>query len=117
MELVNNTRFGMECELKAKRMLKRHFTYLRKQNHLSPFDYTGIDKLTGERIAIEIKAIRRETGKLVHIESPAFERKLKYLHTTNRKGIILVIIKNGITSYHLARLSQHISKGMLIEIK
>ena len=117
MSKLNNTRFGMNGEKQAKKMLRKHFTNLRKQKHHAPFDYTAIDKLTAQRVAIEVKTIRRESGKLVHIETCAFERKLKFLNETNRQGIILIVIKNGDTQYYLARLQQHISKGMLIEIK
>jgi len=56
-------------------------------------------------------------GKLVHIENGAFQRKLKFMNETNRSGIVLIIGKNGDTKYYLARLQQHISKGMLVEIK
>ena len=114
---MNNTRFGMNGEKQARKALRQHFTNVRKQKHLAPFDYTAIDKLTSQRVAIEVKTIRRESGKLVHIETCAFERKLKFLNETNRQGIILVIIKNGTTQYFLARLQQHISRGMLVEIK
>lgn len=113
----NNTRFGINGELEARKALRRHFTQLRKQKHLAPFDYTAIDKLTSQRVAIEVKTIRRESGKLVHIETCAFERKLKFLNETNRQGIILIVIKNGDTKYFLARLAQHISNGKLIELK
>lgn len=113
----NNTSFGIHGERIARKMLRKHFTNVRRQKHNDPFDYTGIDKLTAQRIAIEAKTIRRESGKLVHIETCAFERKLKFLNETNRQGIILVVIKNGDTKYFLARLQQHISRGMLVEIK
>lgn len=117
----NNTRFGMNGEAEAKKALRRHFTQLRKQKHHAPFDYTAIDKLTSQRVAIEVKAIRRDiiggNSKLVHIETCAFERKLKFLNETNRQGIILVVVKNGDNRYYLARLAQHISNGKLIELK
>ena len=117
MAELNNTRFGMNGETEARKALRRHFTHLRKQKHLAPFDWTAIDKLTGQRVAIEQKTIRNNKGKLVHIETCAFERKLKFLNKTNRQGIILVVIKNGDTRYYLARLAQHISNGKLIELK
>ncbi len=113
----NNTRFGMNGEAEARKALRRHFTQLRKQKHLAPFDYTATDKLTGQRVAIEVKTITKDKGKLVHIETCAFERKLKFLNETNRQGIILVVVKNGGTQYYLARLQQHISNGKLIELK
>ena len=106
----------MNGEKQAKKMLRKHFTNLRKQKHHAPFDYTAIDKLTAQRIAVEVKTIKNDKGKLVHIETCAYERKLKFLHETNRQGIILVIVKNGDTRYYLARLAQHISNGKLIEI-
>jgi hypothetical protein len=114
---MNNTRFGAYGERIARKMLRKHFTNLRKQKPGAPFDYTGIDKLTEVKTAIEVKTIRREHGKLVHIETCAMERKLKFLNETNRQGIILIVIKNGNTQYYLARLQQHISRGMLVEIK
>jgi hypothetical protein len=113
----NNTRKGINGELEARKTLAKHFTHIRKQKHHAPFDYTAIDKLTVQRVAIEVKTITKDKGKLVHIETCAFERKLKFLNETNRQGIILVVVKNGDTQYHLARLQQHISRGMLIEIK
>jgi hypothetical protein len=107
----------MNGEKQARKMLRKHFTNLRKQKHLAPFDYTAIDKLTAQRIAIEVKTITRDKGKLVHIETCAYERKLRFLNETNRQGIILVVVKNGETQYYLARLQQHISNGKLIELK
>lgn len=113
----NNTRLGINGELEAREILARHFTHIRKQKHHAAFDYTCIDKLTRQRIAVEVKTITKENGKLVHIESCAYERKLRFLNETNRQGIILLVVKNGDTRYYLARLQQHISKGMLVEIK
>lgn len=113
----NNTRFGMNGEAEARKALGRHFTQLRKQRHLAPFDYTAIDKLTNQRVAIEVKTITNDKGKLVHIETCAYERKLRFLNETNRQGIILLIVKNGDARYYLARLAQHISNGKLIELK
>lgn len=116
MSKQNNTGFGIHGEKLARKMLRKHFTNVRRQKHNDPFDYTGIDKLTSQRVAIEVKTIKRDKGKLVHIETCAFERKLKFLNETNRQGIILIVIKNGDTKYFLARLAQHISNGKLIEI-
>jgi hypothetical protein len=113
---MNNTHFGMNGEKQARKMLRKHFTNVRRQGHLKPFDYTAIDKLTGQRVAIEVKTITKDKGKLVHIETCAFERKLKFLNETNRQGIILVAVKNGDTQYYLTRLQQHISRGMLVEL-
>ncbi len=105
-------------EVRARKLLKTHFTNVRFHNiNTAPFDYTAIDKLTGERVAIEVKTIKRETGKLVHIETEAMNRKLDFCNQTNRKGIVLVIIINGHTSCYLAKLQQHISKGHLVELK
>lgn len=114
---MNNTRFGMTGEQDAYHALCKHFIYLRKQRHLAPFDWTAIDKLTGQRVAIEVKTIRREHGKLVHIENGAYRRKVDYCNATRRHGIVLVIIKNGNTQFYLARLDQHISNGKLVELK
>lgn len=112
MKLANNG------EKLARRILRKHFTNVRYHtDKLSPFDYTGIDRLTGDHIAIEVKTIRREKGKLVHIETEAMNRKLEFLYKTNRKGIVLVIIINGETHFYLAKLQQHISKGALVEIQ
>ncbi len=72
--------------------------------------------MTDMKLAIEVKTIRRETGKLVHIETEAMNRKLNFLNDSNRKGIVLVIIINSETKFYLAKLQQHISKGMLVEI-
>ena len=113
---MNNTRFGMNGETEARQALRQHFTHLKKQPHLAPFDYTAIDKLTGQRVAIEVKTIRHECGKLVHIENESYTRKLNYLNKTKRQGILLIIIKNGDTKYYLARLAQHISNGKLVEL-
>lgn len=105
-------------ELRAKKVLRNHFTNVRFHAHnTSPFDYTAIDKLTGDRVAIEVKTIRRETGKLVHIETEAMARKLAFLNDTNRKGIIMVITINGETHFYFAKLQQHISRGALVEVK
>lgn len=102
----------------AKRILRKHFTNVKFHNrNTDPFDYIATDKLTGDRVAIEVKTISREKGKLVHIETDAMNRKLDYLNETNRKGIVLVIIINGETHFYLAKLKQHISSGMLVEIK
>ena len=117
MPKLNNTRLGINGELEAKAILAKHFTHIRKQKHHAAFDYTAIDKLTAQRIAIEVKTITKDKGKLVHIETCAYERKLRFLNETNRQGIILVVVKNGDTRYYLARLAQHISNGKLIEIK
>ncbi len=105
-------------EKRARKMLRKHFTNVRFHNiNTAPFDYTGIDKLTGDRVAIEVKTIKREHGKLVHIETEAMNRKLQFMNDTNRKGIVLVIIINGTTKFYFARLQQHISRGMLVEIQ
>lgn len=114
---MTHNQLGITGEIRAKKILKKYFTNVRFHNHnTDPFDYTGIDRLTGDRIAIEVKTIKREKGKLVHIETEAMNRKLQFLNDTNRKGIILVIIINGCTKFYLAKLQQHISKGHLIEV-
>lgn len=113
----NNTRMGINGELEARKALRRHFTQVRKQKHHDPFDYTATDKLTGQPVAIEVKTITSDKGKLVHIETPAYNRKLQFLQETGRQGIVLVVVKNGRTKFYLARLSQHISNGKLIELK
>lgn len=46
MARLNNTRFGINGELAARKALRRHFTNIRRQKHLAPFDYTATDKLT-----------------------------------------------------------------------
>ncbi len=104
-------------EKRAKSILRKHFTNVRFHAvNTAPFDYTAIDKLTGDRVAIEVKTIRREHGKLVHIETEAMARKLEFLNDTNRKGIVLVIIINGSTHAYFAKLQQHISRGALVEV-
>lgn len=104
-------------EKRAKSILRKHFTNVRfHTNDKAPFDYTAMDKLTGDRVAIEVKTIRREHGKLVHIEADAMARKLEFMNMTNRKGIVLVIIINGETHAYFAKLQQHISRGMLVEV-
>lgn len=109
---------GMNGERLARKMLKKHFNQVRfHSDHRDPFDYTAIDKLTGEPVAVEVKTVSKEKGKLVHIETGAMNRKLEFLHRTNRKGIVLVIIINGSTHFYLAKLQQHISKGALVEIQ
>ena len=113
---MNNTKFGQNGELLAKRILRKHFSNIRRQKHLAPFDYIAKDKLTSEDVAIEVKTTSKENGKLAHIESQAMDRKLRFLNETNRKGILLLIISNGKTKFYLSKLSQHVSKGMLIEI-
>lgn len=110
-------RLATNGERRARKVLRQHFTNVRYHAiNTSPFDYTAIDKLTGKRVAIEVKTVRKETGKLVHIETEAMNRKLEYLYEINRKGIVLVIIINGCTKFYLARLQQHISRGALIEL-
>lgn len=112
---MTDNELGIMGEKRAKKALRKHFTCVRfHRDNSAPFDYTAIDKLTGDRVAIEVKTIRRETGKLVHIESSAMERKLNFLNDTNRKGIVLVVVINGKTSCYFAKLQQHISKGCLI---
>jgi len=107
----------MNGEAEARKALRRHFTQLRKQKHLAPFDYTATDKLTGQRVAIEVKTITKDKGKLVHIETAAYNRKLQFLNVSARLGIVLIVVKNGDVKFYLARLSQHISNGKLIELK
>ncbi len=103
-------------EKRARKILRKHFTNVRFHNiNTAPFDYTGIDKLTGDRVAIEVKTVKKETGKLVHIETEAMSRKLEFCNNTNRKGIVLVLIINGSTHAYFAKLQQHISKGALVE--
>lgn len=113
---MNNTQFGINGELKARRILRKHFTQLRRQKHHAPFDYIATDRLTAEPVAIEVKTVSNGNGKLAHIETEAFERKLHFLHDTQRKGIVMVIVDNGKPRYYLGRLQQHITKGKLIEI-
>ncbi len=111
MKLANNG------EKRARALLRKHFTNIRfHTDKQAPFDYTAIDRLTGDRVAVEVKTIRKEHGKLVHIESEAMSRKLSFLNDTNRKGIVLVVVINGETKFYLAKLQQHISKGALVEI-
>lgn len=117
---MTNMTLAKYGETRARAILKNHFTNVRNCNKTKnnpPFDYTGIDKLTGDRIAIEVKTIKKETGKLAHIETEAMNRKLQFLNDTNRKGIVMIIIVNGTTNFYFAKLKQHISTGNLIEIK
>jgi len=119
--MANDAKLGHDGETEARIILRKHYTSVRKQRHNAPFDYTGIDKLSGQRTAIEVKTVNRcmlsPKGKLVHIENGAFERKLKFMNARGYHGIVLIIAKNGDTRYYFARLQQHISKGMLVEIK
>ncbi len=108
---------GLNGERLARKMLKRHFTQVKFHKlNTDPFDYTAVDKLTNEKVAIEVKTVHKETGKLVHIETTSMDRKLAFLHRTDRKGIVLVIMINGKNRFYLYRLQQHISKGHLVEI-
>jgi len=112
-----NMNLAKQGEQRARKILRKHFTNVRFHKiNTSPFDYTAIDKLTGDRVAIGVKTIKREHGKLVHIETEAMNRKLNFMNETDRKGIILVIIINGTTKAYFAKLQQHISRGMLIEV-
>ncbi len=114
---MTQNKFGMSGERQAKRILRKHFTNVRFHRCFTdPFDFTAVDRLTEERVAIEVKTIRHETGKLVHIMPDAMNRKLQYMNETNRKGIVLVIVKNGQTKFYLAKLQSHISRGHLVEI-
>ncbi len=114
---MTNMKLANHGERRARRTLRNHFTNVRfHTRNQAPFDYTAIDKLTGERVAIEVKTIKREHGKLVHIETEAMNRKLEFLNETNRKGIVLVIIVNGTTRFYFAKLQQHISRGVLVEV-
>ena len=118
MKNLSNQELGNQGEFKAKKVLKRHFTYVKfHKASQDPFDYTAIDKLTGERVAIEVKTIRKEKGKLVHIENGSMARKLTFMNETNRKGIVLIIMINGSTQFFLAKLQNHISRGALVEIR
>ena len=113
-----NMKLAAQGEKRAKALLRRHFTQVRfHRDDKAPFDYTAIDRLTGDRVAIEVKTTRKETGKLVHIETEAMNRKLTFLNDTIRKGIVLIIIVNGTTHFYLTRLQQHISHGALIQIE
>lgn len=114
---MTNNKLGRYGERLARKQLRKHFYNVRKLSPGKAFDYTGIDKLTATKTAIEVKTIKRDKGKLVHVETCAMERKLKFLNETNRQGVIMVIIVNGETRFYLTALKQHISKGMLIEIK
>jgi len=114
---MTNNRLGHEGEREAARVLRRHFLNVRY--HADPraeFDFIGIDKLTNERVAIEVKTTSATVGKLAHIETEAYLRKLSFLDRTNRRGIVLVIQVNGHTRYGLARLQQHISSGHLVPL-
>jgi len=115
---MTNMTLATTGEKRAKKVLRQHFTNVRFHNrNTAPFDYTAVDKLTGDRVAIEVKTVKKETGKLVHIESEAMERKLTFLNETNRKGVVLVIVINGTTHFYFAKLQQHISRGSLIEVQ
>lgn len=115
---LTNQELGNKGEKQARSILAKHFSYIKfHKDHRDPFDYTAIDKLTGERVAIEVKTIRKEKGKLVHIENGSMTRKLHFLNQTNRKGIVFIIMVNGETNFYLAKLQNHISKGHLVEIK
>ena len=118
---MKNVRLGQQGEKMAKAALKTHFTNVRSLNaihHNAPFDYTGIDRVTGLRVGIEVKTVRKDTGKLVHIEAPAMARKVTFLKETNRDaGVVLIIVKNGTTHFYLAPLKSHISTGCLVELK
>lgn len=118
---LRNVRLGQQGERLAKSVLRAHFTNVRSLNdakHNAPFDFTGIDRVTGLRVAIEVKTIRKGTGKLVHIEAPAMERKLAFIRETKRDvGIVLLIVKNGTTEFFLAPLRNHISSGNLVQLK
>ena len=114
---MTNMKLAAHGEKRARRVLRQHFTNVRFHNeHRAPFDYTAIDKLTGDRVAIEVKTIKRDTGKLVHIEAEAMNRKLNFLNETNRKGIVMVIVINGQAQFYFAKLQRHISKGALVEV-
>lgn len=114
---MTNMKLAGFGEKRARATLRKHFTQVRFHNdHRAPFDYTAIDKLTGERVAIEVKTVKKETGKLVHIETEAMARKLAFLNETDRKGIVLVIIVNGTTRFYFAKLQQHITRGGLVEV-
>lgn len=117
--MVTNQQIGFKGEKMAQAVLKKHFTQVRYHKHNSdPFDYIATDKLTGEKVAIEVKTIRKEVyGKLVHIEQTAMNRKLEFLNQHNMKGIVLLVVINGTTEYFLAKLQNHISKGALVELK
>ena len=114
---MTDMRLAANGEKRARRVLRQHFTNVRFHNdHRAPFDYTAIDKLTGDRVCIEVKTIKRDTGKLVHIEAEAMNRKLRFLNDTSRKGIVMVIVVNGRTQFYFAKLQQHISRGALVEV-
>jgi len=111
------TILGQYGEKRAKKILRQHFTNVRFHTRdTAPFDYTATDRLTGDKIAIEVKTVRKEHGKLVHIENEAMSRKLNFLNDTNRKGIVMVIVVNGSTHFYFAKLQQHISRGALVEV-
>jgi len=116
--MMNHNQLGVMGEHRAKKILKAHFTNVRFHKHdTDPFDYTATDKLTGEKVAVEVKTIRKEKGKLVHIENSSMTRKLTYLNETGRMGIVLVVMVNGETHFYLSKLKNHISRGDLVEIK
>ncbi len=115
-----NLDFGFNGEVEAKDILRKHFKYLRRQKHNASFDYIGIDRITGVKTAIEVKTLNKHKikhGKYVHIENGAFQRKVDYCKNKQRIGIVFLVVKNGDTEYYLSALKQHISRGMLVEIK
>lgn len=116
MKHIKNVKLGLNGEKLARRMLRKHFRHVCKQTWKFPFDYTGIDRLTGDRVAIEVKTVRSNVGKIVHIENEAMLRKLNFCQATDRKAILLIIVKNGDTKFYLAPLKQHLSKGCLMEL-
>jgi len=80
--MANDAKLGHDGEREARLILRKHYTAVRKQRHNAPFDYTGTDKLTGQKTAIEVKTVNRcmlcPKGKLVH----------KVLKIDNRYGNI-----------------------------
>lgn len=115
---MTNMKLANHGETRARGILRRHFTNVRFHTRdKAPFDYTGIDKLTGTRCAIEVKTTKRNKGKLAHIETEAMNRKLQFMNDTDRKGVVLLIVVNGGTQFYITKLQQHISKGSLVRIK
>lgn len=108
---------GLYGERLAKSRLRRHMHQVRALPKNHPFDFIGIDRLTGQRLAIEVKTIGRRTNShcLVHIEADSLARKQDYLAQSNRQGIVMLVFSQTRLCYATA-LSAHIYSRNLMRL-
>ena len=60
---TNQNKLGIKGERIARSILIRHFINVRHHNKFTdPFDYTATDKLTGDKVAVEVKTLKKHAA-------------------------------------------------------